>query len=84
MFSLDVQTCDVGCCVEGRGEGGGRRALMGCCTQHESLSVLCRGGGRRGPYDGCCMQHAHNMAPEHFFDVIKVYFECCKDSSSML
>jgi hypothetical protein len=30
------------------------------------------------------MQHARNMArnmaPEHFFDVVKVHFECCEDS----
>jgi hypothetical protein len=30
---------------------------------------------------GCCTQHARNMTLEHFFfDVVKVYFECCEDS----
>jgi hypothetical protein len=29
---------------------------------------------------GCCTKHAHNMGPEHFFDVVKVYFKSCEDS----
>jgi hypothetical protein len=46
------------------------------------VALVCAGGGRKSPDIGCCTQHesqhARNIAPEYFFNVVKVYFECCK------
>jgi hypothetical protein len=84
-----LQTCDVGISVE---EEGRRTPDVGCCTQprlqHDRNIVATwsqHGGGGRRPTDVCmlhaiCSQHGSQHGPWTFFDVVKVYFECCKDS----